>query len=158
MGRTRIGAAQRCLLRVPLLFANPARAPRAWLAEQYALARRPGFLDTSLAALRAQVGLTGQKQVLRQELDRLTVPVLLLWGGRDRVVPVSLARIAADRLLSPGRLQIIPAAGHLPHVERPTEFVSALTRFPRLDQSVAPAGRGGRQTGNADDELVEEYL
>lgn len=34
-GRTTIGAAQRCLLRVPLLFGNPFRVPRGWLVEQY---------------------------------------------------------------------------------------------------------------------------
>jgi pimeloyl-ACP methyl ester carboxylesterase len=77
-GRTRIGAAQRAVGRVPLLFANPARAPRAWLAEQYRLARLPGFLDTTLAALRGQVDHDGQKQVVGDELARLTVPTLLV--------------------------------------------------------------------------------
>ncbi len=125
-GRTRIGAAQRMLLRVPLLFADPARAPSAWLAEQYRLARLPGFLDTTLAALRGQIGPTGQRHVLVGELPRLAVPTVVVWGERDRVVPVGQARAAVD-LLPRGQLEVIPGAGHLPQVERPARFLTALS-------------------------------
>ena len=52
-----------------------------------------------------------------------------MWGGRDLIVPVRQAQQAARRLVPPGGLQIIPGAGHLPHVERPAEFVAALTPF-----------------------------
>jgi 2-hydroxy-6-oxonona-2,4-dienedioate hydrolase len=127
-GRTRIGAAQRMLLRVPLLFANPARVPPPWLAEQYRLARQPGFLSTTLAALREQVGPRGQRHVLAGHLPRLTAPTLLMWGARDLVVPVGQATAAA-RLLPHGDLEIIPRAGHLPHVERPAPFRAALCSF-----------------------------
>lgn len=128
-GRTPVGAAQRCLLRIPLLFANPVRVPPAWLVEQYALAQLPGFLDTTLAALRGQVGPEGQKQVLTEHLSRLAMPTLLLWGARDLVVPLEDARVAAHRLAPPGGLRIIAGTGHLPHVERPVEFVAALSSF-----------------------------
>jgi pimeloyl-ACP methyl ester carboxylesterase len=127
-GRTSIGAAQRVLLRLPLLFANPALAPRPWLVEQYRLARLPGFLSTTLAALRAQVQPTGQKQILVNDLPRLSVPTLLVWGDRDLVVPVKQARAAA-RLLACGGLEVIANTGHLPHVERPEKFVAALSGF-----------------------------
>ena len=48
-GQTGIGAAQRLLVRLPLLFTNPACVPQPWLTEQYRLAQLPGFLDTTLA-------------------------------------------------------------------------------------------------------------
>src|SRR5215213_4917335 len=58
--RTRAGAAQRAWGKALLLFGRPWRIPAAWLVEQYRLARRPGFLDAALAALRDQVGPAGQ--------------------------------------------------------------------------------------------------
>lgn len=51
-----------------LLFGRPWRIRAGWLAEQYRLAWRPGFLDAALVALRDQVGPGGQRRVL---LDRL---------------------------------------------------------------------------------------
>jgi pimeloyl-ACP methyl ester carboxylesterase len=130
--RTAVGAVQRALLRVPLLFANPVRVPPAWLAEQRRLARLPGFLDTALAALRGQVGPCGQRHVLVGELPRLRVPTLLVWGERDLVVPLGQGRAAA-RLLPRGELATIPGAGHLPHVERPDEFLAAVSTLATPD-------------------------
>jgi pimeloyl-ACP methyl ester carboxylesterase len=127
-GQSAIGAAQRLLMRLPLLFADPMRVPQSWLIEQYCLAQLPGFLETTLAALRAQVGLTGQKHILVHDLCKLTVPTLLVWGDYDLIVPVSQAQKAA-RSLSYGRLEIIAHSGHLPHVERPEKFMAALSGF-----------------------------
>jgi pimeloyl-ACP methyl ester carboxylesterase len=56
------------------------------------------------------------------------MPTLLVWGDCDLVVSVSQARVAA-RLLSCGALEVIRHSGHLPHVERPEEFVAALSGF-----------------------------
>lgn len=127
-GRTGIGSVQRLLLRPPLLFANPTRVPLPWLAEQYRLAQLPGFLETTLAALRAQVDLKGQKQVLVNDLPKLSVPTLLVWGDCDLVVSVDQARAAA-RLLPSGGLEVIAHSGHLPHVEAPEKFVAALLGY-----------------------------
>ena len=127
-GRTPIGAAQRAVWRVPLLFANPLGVPQEWVAEQYRLARLPGFLDTTLAALRGQVDLHGQKEILVDDLALLSVPTLVIWGARDLVVPVDQARTAA-RLAPHAGLQVIAGTGHLPHVERPEEFAAVLSSF-----------------------------
>jgi pimeloyl-ACP methyl ester carboxylesterase len=127
-GQTTIGAAQRLLVRLPLLFADPTRVPQSWLAEQYRLAQLPGFLETTVAALRAQVGPRGQKHILMDDLRKLSVPTLVVWGECDLIVPVCQAQQAV-RLLSCGRLEIIPHAGHLPHVEAPENFVAALSVF-----------------------------
>ncbi len=127
-GRTPVGAAQRALLRVPLLFAHPTQVPPGWLAEQYRLAMLPGFLATTLAALRGLVGPAGQRHVLIDDLPRLAVPTLLLWGDRDRVVPVAHARTAVQRVPH-ADLAVLPATGHLPHVEQPEQFVAAVLAF-----------------------------
>jgi len=129
-GKTRPGAAQRALGRAGLVFARPRRVPREWLKEQYRLARLPGFLEAQLATVRAQVGLRGQREVLVDRLPELRIPTLVLWGARDRVLPRSQARGAVARLPG-GHLEILPDCGHLPQVEQPERFASALDRFLR---------------------------
>ena len=129
-GKTRPGAAQRALGRAGLVFASPRRVPREWLGEQYRLARLPGFLEAQLATVRAQVGLRGQREVLVDRLPELRIPTLVVWGARDRVLPRSHARGAAACLRG-GHLEILPECGHLPQVEQPERFASALDRFLR---------------------------
>jgi 2-hydroxy-6-oxonona-2,4-dienedioate hydrolase len=135
-GKSPVGAAQRALSRVPLLFANPLRAPRAWYEEQYRAARSPGLMQTTIATLRANLGPSGQRRVLLGELSRLQMPTLVLWGARDRVFPAAQARDAVGRLRR-GELALIPNCGHLPHVERPGEFAAVLGRF--LDEHAPDA-------------------
>ena len=125
---TKAGAAQRARSRARLLFARPGHAPGAWVSEQYRLARTPGFLAAQLAALRAALDPFGQREVLLDELPRLTMPTLVVWGERDRILPVSQARAALARLPN-GSLEIIPDCGHLPQVEWPDRFVRALDGF-----------------------------
>jgi pimeloyl-ACP methyl ester carboxylesterase len=64
-------------------------------------------------------------------LDRLAatrLPVLLIWGEEDRLLPVDRARGAVRRL--PGaRLEVIEGAGHTPQAERPERFNRALEDF-----------------------------
>jgi pimeloyl-ACP methyl ester carboxylesterase len=65
---------------------------------------------------------------LRADLDRLHAPVGVIWGWRDRVIPIStLRQIRASR---PDVLVVtIPRAAHVPQVERPEEFVAAVRRL-----------------------------
>ncbi len=102
--------------------------PPEWLKEQYRLARLPGFLQAQLASVRAQVGLKGQLEILTDQLPRLQMPVLVLWGTRDRVFPYSQGQEALARLHR-GSLELIPDCGHLPHVECPDLFLTALDEF-----------------------------
>jgi len=128
LGKTPPGAAQRAWLQVPLLFARPDRVPPEWFTEQYRLAQLPGFLEAALAALRAQVNLGGQREVLLDQLPRLEIPTHVVWGASDRVLPTSQAREAVARL-NEGTLELIPDCGHLPHVERPDCFIASLSSF-----------------------------
>jgi pimeloyl-ACP methyl ester carboxylesterase len=56
------------------------------------------------------------------------IPVLLLWGSKDRVVDPASAGILTSRLKN-SRLVIIEGAGHLPYEECPEEFVSVVSKF-----------------------------
>ena len=56
------------------------------------------------------------------------MPVGLIWGTADRVVPYS--GLEALRRLRPDALvETLPATGHIPQVERPAAFVAALERI-----------------------------
>ena len=66
----------------------------------------------------------GTKQVPDDELRSVRVPVDLLWGRHDRMVPIHLGEEASARLGWP--LHIIDGAAHAPHIEQPETFVSTL--------------------------------
>ena len=53
---------------------------------------------------------------LRDRLDALTLPALVVWGGRDRVVSPRYAEPLRDALPD-GRLLLLPDAGHVPMCE-----------------------------------------
>lgn len=128
MSRGPAGPFIRSISRVSQLFWRPDRAPMAWLAEQRRGARVPGFLDASVAAKRAVLGPWGQHAVIFDELHRLTMPTLVVWGAYDRVIPVMHAHRAMTRLPN-AELAIIPSCGHVAHVERPDEFLEAVVPF-----------------------------
>jgi len=89
--------------------------------------RRAAFL----AALRSVIAVSGQRV---QAIDRLYlaagVPVLIVWGARDPILPVGHGRDAHAAI--PGsRLEVFEGVGHLPQVEAPERFVEVLERFLR---------------------------
>jgi pimeloyl-ACP methyl ester carboxylesterase len=71
------------------------------------------------------------QHVLRQPeplLARIRVPVLLLWGERDAMVPVSNAQDYL-RALPDARLVVLPGIGHVPMEEAPAEVTRVLREF-----------------------------
>jgi pimeloyl-ACP methyl ester carboxylesterase len=120
VGRTSMSAA--------MLFAQPSRVPAEFFAEQHALGRRPGQLEASTAMARALFDVNGQREILLDQLPTLTMPTLVIWGGRDYVLPASHAQAAVDRLPH-GRLALFADCGHLPHVECPDRFGTVLSEW-----------------------------
>ncbi len=125
---TPLGAPQWALMLASLAFGHPLLAPPEWLAQQYRLAQTPGHLHGAVACLRGELDLAGQREVVLDELPRLEVPTLVVWGANDLVVPSYHATAAAARLKN-GRLVLMPNCGHLPHVQRPGVFVDTLNQF-----------------------------
>ena len=70
---------------------------------------------------------TCTKRIPDAELRR--VEPALIWGRHDRFVPIALADEAAARL--GWELRVIEDAGHVPHVERPAEFIAAVAAMAR---------------------------
>ena len=54
---------------------------------------------------------------LERWLHRIKVPTLVLWGADDKLLPCAYAKRWQERV--PGaRVEIIPACGHLAHIEK----------------------------------------
>jgi pimeloyl-ACP methyl ester carboxylesterase len=65
---------------------------------------------------------------LSERLEELTLPVLVITGDDDRIVPTADSiRLASE--LPNAQLAVIANAGHVPHEECPTAFMDALDNF-----------------------------
>jgi pimeloyl-ACP methyl ester carboxylesterase len=61
------------------------------------------------------------------------MPMAVIWGRDDRVIPVRHASIAAA-LATKARVEVIPDAGHFPHKDHPQRFVKVVHEFVRSTQ------------------------
>jgi pimeloyl-ACP methyl ester carboxylesterase len=91
--------------------------------------REPAALSAFSRTLRAVVDGHGQLVTM---LDRSylmqSIPVQVIWGEDDLIIPLSHARIAHAAI--PGsRLEIFENSGHLPHHDHPDRFVEVVERF-----------------------------
>ena len=95
------------------------------LASLADLSARQAFVHT----IRAVIDPTGQRV---DATDRLylaeTVPTLLIWGGRDRIIPVEHG-VRAEELMPGSRLEVLEEAGHFPHHDEPIRFFTLLRDF-----------------------------
>ncbi|MGJ9411156.1 alpha/beta fold hydrolase [Aeromicrobium sp. CF4.19] len=55
------------------------------------------------------------------------VPVLVVWGADDQVIPAIHAQVARDQAWSD--VHVLPGAGHFPHRDRPAEVVALVRDF-----------------------------
>jgi pimeloyl-ACP methyl ester carboxylesterase len=126
--RTPVGAVLRSRSRAALQFAHPDQIPVEWYAEQEHLSQTFGFLEATLSSLRAQLNPVGQRVLMVDALPELEMPTLLIWGEDDLIFPKSQAE-AAVKHLQQGHLRVIPDCGHIPHLEQPNHFVTAIDEF-----------------------------
>jgi 3-oxoadipate enol-lactonase len=61
-------------------------------------------------------------------LSEITVPTLLLPGAQDQIIPLQEAQ-AMHAAIRGSVLEVIPDAGHLPNLENPAVFNTAIRRF-----------------------------
>ena len=106
------------------------RAPhleQEWRA--YVSLTQPDNRLSFLRTLRAVVDAGGQTVSAHDKLYLASqLPTLIVWGGRDRIIPVSHAS-AAHEAIPGSRLVIFDGSGHFPHTEEPERFVETLTEF-----------------------------
>lgn len=91
--------------------------------------RKPGAVEAFARTLRGVVDTRGQYVTM---LDRTYLmhglPVQIVWGEDDLIIPVSHARLAHQQI--PGsRLEIFEKSGHMPHGDHPDRFVQIVQKF-----------------------------
>ena len=114
----------RCLGRLGL------RAPH--LEEEwrsYVSLTEPGNRHAFARTLRSVVDPSGQAVSAHDRLYLSSgLPTLILWGRRDRLIPVEHAA-AAHEAIRGSELVIFEDSGHFPHVDEPEHFVDVLAEF-----------------------------
>lgn len=138
-------------LEVPLGFRIAATPGLRWLA-QYTLPRGvvemalrnvygdPSKVTPELVDLYADITLRqGNRRALARRIEqgdtgdvsmlrRIKAPTLVLWGGKDRLLPLELGRMF-ERDIAGARLVVFDSLGHVPHEEDPAATVSEVRRF-----------------------------
>lgn len=111
------------------VFCDHALITPALIEEEYRINNSPG----------AKEGFVRLGDYIAEEIDqdnvgeRLaglvgSIPMLLVWGGEDKAVPVSVGEQAKALLGSPD-LVVIPECGHAPYLEKPAEFNRSVFQF-----------------------------
>jgi pimeloyl-ACP methyl ester carboxylesterase len=65
---------------------------------------------------------------LERWLHRIAVPTLVLWGADDKIMPSQYAELWGKRVAG-AQVDVIPACGHLPFVEKSDATAETILRF-----------------------------
>jgi pimeloyl-ACP methyl ester carboxylesterase len=92
---------------------------------------QPEDIDVSLKNRHTTARLAWEPRLhdpfLPKWLHRIDVPVKIIWGREDRILPVAFAE-EFKRLMPKAQIHIVDNAGHLPHAEKPDQFVELVCR------------------------------
>jgi pimeloyl-ACP methyl ester carboxylesterase len=103
-----------------MVAAHPDRLPAALAAEQVRGSGKPGFMD-ALEALGTYP--------LRDRLERIEMPTLVLWGEQDRLVPLRDADRFVEAIGPNARKLVYADTGHVAMMERPARFNADVEAF-----------------------------
>jgi pimeloyl-ACP methyl ester carboxylesterase len=106
---------------------RPGVLANEWRA--YAALTEPAKRGPFVATLRSVIDVGGQAITAHDRLYLTShLPTLIVWGERDRIIPVGHAT-AAHEAWAGSRLVIFERSGHFPHDEEAARFVGAVTDF-----------------------------
>ncbi|MEM4656808.1 MAG: alpha/beta hydrolase [Candidatus Methanosuratincola sp.] len=83
-----------------------------------------------------QFTLASGRTDLKSNLSKISVPVLVMTGSEDKIVPPANA-IKLSEDIPGSTLVVIPDCGHIPHEECPLEFLDAVMAFLQSNSLVA---------------------
>lgn len=114
------------------IFHDPTFATDARIEHAYRLAQRPDAARVMLETSRSLGTLRGVRPQWRHQLleavAKLDIPILVVWGSTDRILPAAHLDAAAARLPH-ARTHLFPDTGHMPQIERADELSRLVTSF-----------------------------
>ena len=107
---------------VKAVYGDPSKVTPPLVDLYYDMTLRAG--NRAALGRRIEQGYTGNIQ----DLSQIKVPTLLLWGGRDRLIPLEFGeRFARD--IGGSKLVVFGELGHVPHEEDPALTVAEVKKF-----------------------------
>ena len=104
------------------VYGDPSKVTPELVDRYYDMALRAG--NRRVLGYRMDTGLAGESA----RIQDLALPTLVMWGGRDRLIPLQFGRRFA-RDIAGSRLVVFDELGHLPQQEDPVRTVVELQRF-----------------------------
>lgn len=105
------------------VYGDPSRVSDALVERYYELTLREG--NRAAVVQRFRQSHPGDDSA---SIRSIRVPTLILWGGRDRLIPPENAE-HFHRDIVGSELVVFPGLGHVPHEEDPVATVAAVMRF-----------------------------
>lgn len=114
----------------PMLVAHPENLSLGFLQVALAAQKLPGAGVAAHTMLRSVLTMRGWRRqlMMRDDLAKLPVPTLFIWGDKDAFAPPSSGEDMVARMAN-AKIEIISDAGHLPHLDRPADVAAIITRF-----------------------------
>ena len=111
---------------------DPSQASDDFIDRVTAIGTLPGNQRSFLSLLRETANIAGVKGGLVASfsalLKKIKIPILLIWGREDRILPVAEGEAAVEGMADV-RLHVMDRAGHLPQIDKPEEFNAAVLDF-----------------------------
>ncbi|MFU8854724.1 alpha/beta fold hydrolase [Micromonospora sp. SL1-18] len=114
------------------IFHDPAYVTEERIATALAVARQPHAAQVMLELIRSLGTWRGVRPRWREELltmvAALDLPMLVVWGDRDLILPAHHLAVARARLPK-ARCHLFRDTGHMPQIERAAAFHALVTEF-----------------------------
>ncbi len=124
-GFVRAGRRKEIQPQLEKLFANSKLAGRPIVEEVLRYKRLDG-VETALQTIASQLCPAGKQElVFRDRLSQLSIPILVIWGSEDRILPVTQAEGLPTNVM----VEILSGAGHMVQMEAATKVNRLIRSF-----------------------------
>jgi pimeloyl-ACP methyl ester carboxylesterase len=110
------------------VYGDPSKVTSALVDRYFELTLREGNRRALVQRFQAMQVDSESLSDNRQRIRALKMPVLVLWGGRDRLIPPATARLFQSDLPT-AKVVVFDTLGHVPQEEDPAATMAAVRPF-----------------------------